>query len=140
VQQPKPDLTFDAILGNDACPDASQHEGISCHLSMLSQTKDMRPATLPKRSIAKAVVSKNPCNSRFLPSRGIAVGVVDDTPQHRATTHGSRVSVGHLRSGNLLLEPLMRACSVEKRSVFTHHAVYMSLMDDQQHIQTRFAC
>ncbi|HEX3051301.1 MAG TPA: hypothetical protein VHP83_11645 [Aggregatilineaceae bacterium] len=42
------------------------------------------------------VVSKNWCNSRFLPSRGVAVVVVDDPTQHRATTQGPGVGVGEL--------------------------------------------
>jgi len=42
------------------------------------------------------VVSKNWCNSRFLPSRGVAVVVVDDPTQHGATTHGPGVCVGEL--------------------------------------------
>jgi len=47
-------------------------------------------------SLNPRVVSKNQCNSRFLPSRGVTVVVVDDPTQHRATMHWTDGFVGNL--------------------------------------------
>jgi hypothetical protein len=68
------------------------------------------------------VVSKNSCNSRFLPLSGVTVVVADDTPQHSTTTHWPDGLIAHFWDWNLVCKALMWAYRVEERYVFAHHA------------------